>query len=264
MLPVAPPVFAYWQAVPRPRRAARAVRLVLSGSAPLSPELVDAFTARTGIPVHQGYGLTEAAPVVTSTLCSRARDAGLGRRRAARHRDPAGRRRRPHPRGRRTPGEIQVRGRQPVQRLLARRRGRPRRGRLVRHRRRRLPRRRRRPVPGRPAQGARDRLRVQRLPGRGRGRRRRGRRGRRGRGDRHRRTRATGEAVVAYVARRPVPTRRELESAVREHCAVRLARFKQPTEVEVVDELPLHGDRQGAEGPAAGQPSAPLARAART
>jgi long-chain acyl-CoA synthetase len=27
--------------------------------------------------------------------------------------------------------------------------------------------------------------------------------------------------------------------AVRDHCAVRLARFKQPSRVEVVDELPL-------------------------
>jgi long-chain acyl-CoA synthetase len=46
------------------------VRLVLSGSAPLAPDLIGAFTARTGVEVHQGYGLTEAAPVVTSTLCS--------------------------------------------------------------------------------------------------------------------------------------------------------------------------------------------------
>lgn len=29
-----------------------------------------------------------------------------------------------------------------------------------------------------------------------------------------------------------------MEELVREHCAVRLARFKQPTEVRVVDELP--------------------------
>jgi long-chain acyl-CoA synthetase len=42
-------------------------RLVLSGSAPLAPDLVAAFEARTGVTVHQGYGLTEAAPVVTST-----------------------------------------------------------------------------------------------------------------------------------------------------------------------------------------------------
>jgi long-chain acyl-CoA synthetase len=50
----------------------------------------------------------------------------------------------------------------------------------------------------------------------------------------------TGEAVVAYV--RPVPgsgyDAAELEERVREHCRVRLARFKQPTEVHVVDELP--------------------------
>jgi len=46
------------------------VRTILSGSAPLSPELTDAFTARTGLAIQQGYGLTEAAPVVTSTQCS--------------------------------------------------------------------------------------------------------------------------------------------------------------------------------------------------
>jgi long-chain acyl-CoA synthetase len=70
VLPVAPPVFAYWQAVPDLRARLRGVRLVLSGSAPIDPALVADFTARTGVEVHQGYGLTEAAPVVTSTLCS--------------------------------------------------------------------------------------------------------------------------------------------------------------------------------------------------
>jgi long-chain acyl-CoA synthetase len=70
VLPVAPPVFAYWQGIPDLRDRLGGVRLVLSGSAPLSEELVDLFEERTGIAVHQGYGLTEAAPVVTSTLCS--------------------------------------------------------------------------------------------------------------------------------------------------------------------------------------------------
>ena len=70
VLPVAPPVFAYWQAVPDLRDRLSGVRLALSGSAPLSTELVRAFSERTGIEVHQGYGLTEAAPVVTSTLLS--------------------------------------------------------------------------------------------------------------------------------------------------------------------------------------------------
>ncbi len=70
VVPVAPPVFAAWLMVPDLEDRLSAVRLVLCGSAPLAPEVVTAFTERTGIPVHQGYGLTEAAPVVTSTLRS--------------------------------------------------------------------------------------------------------------------------------------------------------------------------------------------------
>ena len=70
VVPVAPPVLAYWMGVDDLRRRLDGVRVALSGSAPLSPELVDAFVQRTGVPVHQGYGLTEASPVVTSTLCS--------------------------------------------------------------------------------------------------------------------------------------------------------------------------------------------------
>ncbi|WP_323793586.1 AMP-binding protein [Nocardioides sp.] len=69
VVPVAPPVFAHWRDVDLAGRLGP-VRLVLSGSAPLAPEVIAEFTGRTGVPVHQGYGLTEAAPVVTSTLCS--------------------------------------------------------------------------------------------------------------------------------------------------------------------------------------------------
>ncbi len=71
VLPVAPAVFARWRDVPSLGERFGPVRLVLSGSAPLAPEVVDEFTAVTGVAVHQGYGLTEAAPVVTSTLCSK-------------------------------------------------------------------------------------------------------------------------------------------------------------------------------------------------
>jgi long-chain acyl-CoA synthetase len=67
VLPLAPPVFAYWMQVPGLEERMGPVRLVLSGSAPLSPELTAAFTERTGLEIHQGYGLTEAAPVVTWT-----------------------------------------------------------------------------------------------------------------------------------------------------------------------------------------------------
>ena len=70
VVPVAPAVFARWLQLTGLEDRFGPVRLVLSGSAPLAPEVTEAFTARTGLPVHQGYGLTEASPVVTSTLCS--------------------------------------------------------------------------------------------------------------------------------------------------------------------------------------------------
>jgi long-chain acyl-CoA synthetase len=49
----------------------------------------------------------------------------------------------------------------------------------------------------------------------------------------------TGEAVVAYVVPADGVDAGTIANAVREHCAVRLARFKQPSRIEVVDELPL-------------------------
>lgn len=71
VLPVAPAVFAHWMQTEAVTEQLAPVRLVLSGSAPLSAELAQAFTERTGLEIHQGYGLTEAAPVVTSTLVSK-------------------------------------------------------------------------------------------------------------------------------------------------------------------------------------------------
>jgi long-chain acyl-CoA synthetase len=68
---VAPPVFAYWLPEDHLRERLGPVRLMLSGSAPLSADLIEKFADATGIAVHQGYGLTEASPIVTSTLCSR-------------------------------------------------------------------------------------------------------------------------------------------------------------------------------------------------
>lgn len=76
VVPIAPPVFAYWKGEEHLEEHLGPVRLVLCGSAPLSAEVAEEFTGRTGIPVHQGYGLTEAAPVVTSTLASVERQPG--------------------------------------------------------------------------------------------------------------------------------------------------------------------------------------------
>ena len=238
VVPVAPPVLAYWMSVPDLRERLSGVRMVLSGSAPLSPELVRAFTERSGVAVQQGYGLTEAAPIVTSTLCSVA--AGPGSVGAAlpgvelRLVDEAGGRP-----GGEDPGEIQVRGDNLfsgywpdgadgpdsdgwfatgdvgfldsdgdlflVDRLKELVIGS---GFNVY------------PVEVEEVVTELEQVAEAAVIGAADER--------------------TGEAVVAYVRRAPSVsmTDDELADLVREHCATRLARFKQPSQVHVVDELP--------------------------
>jgi long-chain acyl-CoA synthetase len=67
-LPVAPPVIAAWAGREDVREKLSGVRFVLSGAAPLDADLAEEFESAARLTVHQGYGLTEAAPVVTSTL----------------------------------------------------------------------------------------------------------------------------------------------------------------------------------------------------
>lgn len=67
-VPVAPPVIADWVERADATGRLESVRTLLSGAAPLSEELVRRFEERIGIAVEQGYGLTEAAPIVTSTI----------------------------------------------------------------------------------------------------------------------------------------------------------------------------------------------------
>lgn len=69
-LPVAPPVIAAWAGRDDLRAALAGVRVVVSGASPLDPALAAAFEASAGKPVHQGYGMTEAAPVVATTLAA--------------------------------------------------------------------------------------------------------------------------------------------------------------------------------------------------
>ena len=68
----APPMYTAWATMPGANPGAFAtVRLATSGAAPLADEIGPAFEARFGLPIHQGYGLTEASPVVTSSLVDR-------------------------------------------------------------------------------------------------------------------------------------------------------------------------------------------------
>lgn len=77
-IPIAPPVVAAWAGRDDLRTKLAGVNLVLSGAAPLDQDLAELFVASSGLPIEQGYGLTEAAPVITSTLTAQGRDRGDG------------------------------------------------------------------------------------------------------------------------------------------------------------------------------------------
>ena len=70
-VPAAPPVFVAWSHVPDLDHRLAGVRTLVSGAAPLSPAVFAAFAERAGQPVWEGYGLTEASPVVCSTMVGR-------------------------------------------------------------------------------------------------------------------------------------------------------------------------------------------------
>ena len=75
----APPMWAAWAALPdAPPDAFASVRLATSGASPLPKEVARTFVARFGLELSEGYGLTEASPVVTSSV-GRARPGSIGR-----------------------------------------------------------------------------------------------------------------------------------------------------------------------------------------
>lgn len=67
-LPIAPPVVAAWAGREDLRAKFASVRHVLSGASPLDPDLADAFEESAGVAIEQGYGLTETAPVLATTF----------------------------------------------------------------------------------------------------------------------------------------------------------------------------------------------------
>lgn len=83
----APAVFAHWLAAEpgvgangRSASPWRTLRLAVAGGAPLSADLARRFEAMAGVPLHQGYGLTEASPAVATTIGEpRPRPGAVGR-----------------------------------------------------------------------------------------------------------------------------------------------------------------------------------------
>ncbi len=76
----APPMWVAWSLLPDVGDAFSSVRLCLSGAAPLPADVLHRVLDVTGHHVFEGYGLTETAPVLTSTLMSEVpKAASIGR-----------------------------------------------------------------------------------------------------------------------------------------------------------------------------------------
>jgi long-chain acyl-CoA synthetase len=63
----APPMFVVWSQMPNIRDYdLSSVRYIASGAAALPVKIMELFEGMAGVPISEGYGLTEASPVVTS------------------------------------------------------------------------------------------------------------------------------------------------------------------------------------------------------
>ncbi|MFP5328339.1 MAG: AMP-binding protein, partial [Acidimicrobiia bacterium] len=68
ILPGAPPLFAALASTSGDREALHTLRLTMSGASALPVEVAERFAERFGVTIYQGYGLTEASPIVTSSI----------------------------------------------------------------------------------------------------------------------------------------------------------------------------------------------------
>jgi long-chain acyl-CoA synthetase len=67
----APPMFVVWAQLPNIRDFdLHTLRFVSSGAAALPVQVLETFETATGVPITEGYGLTEAAPVVATNAAA--------------------------------------------------------------------------------------------------------------------------------------------------------------------------------------------------
>jgi len=69
-LPIAPPVIAAWAGHEGLREKLSGVQRIMSGASALDADLAEHFENSSGHFIDQGYGLTETAPVISTTLGS--------------------------------------------------------------------------------------------------------------------------------------------------------------------------------------------------
>lgn len=76
----APPMYVAWSMMPDAVAALGSVRRAISGAAPLPPSVLGVLRDGAGMEVYEGYGLTETAPALTTTLMSgRPKPGSIGR-----------------------------------------------------------------------------------------------------------------------------------------------------------------------------------------
>jgi long-chain acyl-CoA synthetase len=86
-IPGAPPMYVAWAQLSDAdpggldlAAALASVRVLASGASPLPPAVLEQLRTAAGVDINEGYGLTETAPVVTSTLGSeRIKPGSVGR-----------------------------------------------------------------------------------------------------------------------------------------------------------------------------------------